>query len=285
MKKTLDLKIFLAVLVLSVALTQPLYADDASALYEFEEGELISANVFNDFFGYIQNSKSSIDSSGLVGIWSMVNFVANANYAYSSSDSLDSDNLYAYKTIDVTFSSDGDGTYSWSSLNYNPFDRSTEARHAGYTSYSGSYKVFNNVLFANYSAHSDWGTVVCVIHTVSPIKMLIFNAQNNGNAGESVFMVCDRVDIPPLKPTHLKAKSQGVAVTLTWRDNSSNETGFKVFRRKQGEKVWTELATLVSDTTVYEEIVLPMGKYWYRVRSTNVYGDSYGSNVAKATIK
>lgn len=282
MRKAWFLGVFLSVFTFSLAMMQPVYADDASALYEFEEGELISANVFNDFFRYIQNSKSIMDSSSLVGIWSMVNFVANADYKYPS-DSVDSDDLYAYKTIDVTFSSDGDGTYSWSSSGYNPFDRSTEALHTG--SQSGSYKIFNNVFFANYFADSQWNRVVCVVHKISPIKMLIVNMQNSGNADESVFMVCDRVDIPPIKPTQLKAISQGFAVTLTWKDNSSNETGFKVFRRKQGEKIWTPVASLNSDITLYEEIVSSTGKYWYRVRATNIYGDSYGSNVAKATIR
>ena len=73
---------------------------------------------------------------------------------------------------------------------------------------------------------------------------------------------------------------QAGTITVTWTDNSSNETGFKIERSSDGV-VYSEIATVGADVTQYIDAGLPNStQYFYRVRATNASGDSNFSNVA-----
>ncbi len=62
--------------------------------------------------------------------------------------------------------------------------------------------------------------------------------------------------------------------TLTWTDNSSNETAFVLQRSYDGND-WKDLATLDADVVAYDLGTLEVGvTYFYRVAATNVYGRS-----------
>jgi hypothetical protein len=89
---------------------------------------------------------------------------------------------------------------------------------------------------------------------------------------------------PPSAPSNLTAaavsKSQ---IKLTWTDNSSNETGFKI-EQKSGKNSWSVIATTGANTTTFDATGLGAGKtVTYRVRATNQAGDSAASNEASAT--
>jgi len=270
--------IFMAAVVIGAG--SALFAGDFSVPHAFEDGEIISADVFNELFAYIENATNTVTSSDLVGTWSCLNFVANGSLVRTG-DILDPQGLFAYKTVSITFYNDGDGTYSWSSTDYNPFNR-LEGKHVG--SERGNYEVFNNILFLDYFDHSDWGITAVVINKISPTRLFLSNSIH-GSGTAMFWMVCDNQEIPPAKPTQLKAVSNGFVVTLRWQDNSDNELGFKIFRKDEITKQWIEIATSPYNITTYEDIVARSGKYWYRVWATNSYGDSDGSNVAKETVK
>lgn len=63
------------------------------------------------------------------------------------------------------------------------------------------------------------------------------------------------VDVAPAAPTDLAGTSDGSSVTLTWTDNSSEETGFEVQRadKPKGKKqpVWSTIAELGENATSY----------------------------------
>jgi hypothetical protein len=71
-----------------------------------------------------------------------------------------------------------------------------------------------------------------------------------------------------ITPTNLKAKILSTnKVELTWEDNSINEEGFEIERRKEGES-YKQLATVTANTTLYiDTSVEPDTKYYYRVRA------------------
>jgi pectate lyase len=88
---------------------------------------------------------------------------------------------------------------------------------------------------------------------------------------------------PPAAPTALSAVAGKRKITLTWSDNSNNETGFKVERSTDGV-LFTQIATTTSAT--YTNGILTTGAtYHYRVRAYNAAGDSAYSNFATATSK
>jgi C1A family cysteine protease len=96
----------------------------------------------------------------------------------------------------------------------------------------------------------------------------------------------DYVSVPqtPLAPNSLSASSVSQSqINLTWDDNSSNETGFKIERSPNGATNWGQIGTVGADVTAYTNSGLPgETQFYYRVRAYNTYGDSEYSNVASA---
>ena len=74
-------------------------------------------------------------------------------------------------------------------------------------------------------------------------------------------------------------------IDLHWRDNSANETGFKVLRRRDGLPEWTEVGTTSANVASFSdgESLLPGTTYRYRVRAFNAIEISAFSNEAVAT--
>ena len=87
----------------------------------------------------------------------------------------------------------------------------------------------------------------------------------------------------PVAPTGLSAKALSMTqINLTWVDNATDETGFKVERSTNGT-TFTQVATPAQNATSYSSTGLSKNKtYWYRVRATNATGDSGYSNTASA---
>jgi hypothetical protein len=89
----------------------------------------------------------------------------------------------------------------------------------------------------------------------------------------------------PAAPSNLVATSvTSSKVTLSWTDNSSNETGFVVQRSSNGGKTWTTLTTTAANVTSYSDTTVGKRKtYEYRVYATNSYGNSAYSNTVTVT--
>ncbi len=72
---------------------------------------------------------------------------------------------------------------------------------------------------------------------------------------------------------------QAAQVTLTWNDNSSNESGFKI-ERATNSGGYGQIALVGANVTSYVDTNLASGsQYSYRVRAYNAAGDSAYSNV------
>lgn len=88
----------------------------------------------------------------------------------------------------------------------------------------------------------------------------------------------------PTAPTSLSSVAVGSAtINLSWTDNSSDETGFKVERSTDGS-TWSQIATVGAGVTSYTDSNLYGGTYYYRVRAYNDNGNSAYSNTANTTI-
>jgi len=86
--------------------------------------------------------------------------------------------------------------------------------------------------------------------------------------------------VVPTAPSNLTAKRQkNGQVTLTWKDNSNNETAFQVERSTDGA-LFTVLATTAANTTNYKDATAQKGQtYSYQVAAKNNVGLSPYSNV------
>jgi hypothetical protein len=88
----------------------------------------------------------------------------------------------------------------------------------------------------------------------------------------------------PAAPTGMVAQNVAYdSVSVTWTDNSSDETGFKVERSTDGVN-FAALATLGSGSRAYTDTsVAAASRYSYRVRAYNSYGGSAYSNIVSVT--
>jgi hypothetical protein len=89
----------------------------------------------------------------------------------------------------------------------------------------------------------------------------------------------------PAAPSDLSASFLSVSmIHLSWTDNSSDETGFKIERSPEGSSGWTQVFLTSADATAWDDSGLSPGTtYYYRVRATNGGGDSAYSNTTSAS--
>jgi subtilisin family serine protease len=88
----------------------------------------------------------------------------------------------------------------------------------------------------------------------------------------------------PAAPSSLAATVIASGVNLTWIDNSTNESGFRIYRRQQAGKKWSSwslLQTVAAQTTSYTDGSLGKGTYQYYVTAYNVAGESAPSNTVQ----
>ena len=90
----------------------------------------------------------------------------------------------------------------------------------------------------------------------------------------------------PAAPTDLTGSSRKGEVTLSWRDNSGNETGFVVERSTFVDSGFAPLATLGANATTYTDAaVVRKQTYYYRVVAVNGSARSAPTNVAGVRVK
>jgi titin len=100
----------------------------------------------------------------------------------------------------------------------------------------------------------------------------------------SVSLKADGAENPTLpKPTELKAVVAGLNVTLNWKDNSTDETGFAIFRRV-GNTI-TLLTKVDANVTTFTDNNAPAGQDQYMVRALKGDTFSSGSNIAVAKVE
>jgi len=90
---------------------------------------------------------------------------------------------------------------------------------------------------------------------------------------------------PPAAPSGLAAAATATdAITLTWVDNASSETGYEVDRAAAVAGPYGLVHTTAADATSWTDAGLPAGTpFWYRVRAVNGAGASANVGPASAT--
>ncbi|MCB9881325.1 MAG: fibronectin type III domain-containing protein [Planctomycetes bacterium] len=90
---------------------------------------------------------------------------------------------------------------------------------------------------------------------------------------------------PPAAPIGLAASAFSCqAIDLSWTDSDALEEGFTIERSAAGANLWTQIAQVAVDVTVYRDDGLtPQTAFDYRVRAFNAFGNSGWSNVASSS--
>jgi fibronectin type 3 domain-containing protein len=123
------------------------------------------------------------------------------------------------------------------------------------------------------------GIVKFTVPTVADGR--VFVATNTSLVAYGLFSA---ITAPPAAPTSLVARAVSSSqVRLVWNDNSNNESGFKIESSVDGVN-FTQVATASANATEFFVGGLnPLVTYTFRVRATNIVGDSVFTNTATAT--
>ena len=179
-------------------------------------------------------------------------------------------------------SSDGSVTVNWSA--------STESNLLGYLVYRGTSPTgpFTKLTASPISptTYTDsTGTVgTAYTYLVKTIKKETTPAGTFQNPSAASFATITAssagTSIPPA-PTNLQVSApNSTAISLTWTDNASGETGYRVERRSTPAGSFSTLATLAANTTNYTDAgpLTPGDTFYYHVIAVGSAGDSLPSN-------
>jgi len=253
---------------------------------DFKEGDILSAELMNTIIERINNSTKGFQSvDELVGTWSCVNYApADGTYpgSWGTSDhpySLITTTSPGYYKADssITFTKTGQQTVSISSTillgGLETFV--TGSPFPGPYNYVG-VMVRGNSLFTDKVSGDgnflNWPTSINFTK-LSPRKMNMEAVMASSDA----FSECIKANLPPIPAKGLSGTASGTSVSLSWTDQSSDETGFKVQTKTSVSGSWSTATTTAANATS-ASVTASSGNNWYRVLATNSNGDSITSN-------
>ena len=258
------------------------YGEDFKSIHNFSAGDVLSADVLNELFTYIKESKTVADYTYILGAWTCTSLISNEAGAQNNTSEWSfttSDNLSMKLNSTITFSDDGDSTYSLTTSSPNPivFDNTS--------SYSSPFSILEDTMTITVLKSS--GDIFGAFYVLSKLsknkfRMSLLNANESAMVN---FVICNRKNIPPDAPTNLTSSVSSKSISLSWTDNSNNETGFEINRKDSLTGSYSLITTTNQNITSYTDTVSSSGTYWYRINSTNSNGDSVGTNLVKVTVE
>ncbi|MCP5325024.1 MAG: DUF1588 domain-containing protein [Oceanospirillaceae bacterium] len=89
----------------------------------------------------------------------------------------------------------------------------------------------------------------------------------------------------PAAPSALAGSSTESQISLTWQDNSNNETAF-IIERRSGSAAFAQIASLAANTTTYNNLQVSANTlYDYRVSASNANGTSASVSISGLQLK
>lgn len=116
----------------------------------------------------------------------------------------------------------------------------------------------------------------------------VFALTDTGVSSPTTTASATTLSAPPAAPSNLVVRSVAkTSITLNWRDNSDNESGFYVERSDDGGKTWARIAALGPNSATFTNTGLARRRtYMYRVQAYHVTNGVSGySNVVSAKTK
>ena len=135
--------------------------------------------------------------------------------------------------------------------------------------------------------NDDPGLNARIVYTATTSGTVTIHATSSAIAATGAYTVTLFNGIAPSVPSapdNLAAVAASSAqIYLSWTDNGSNESGFKIERKTGVSGVWAQIATVAANATGYASTGLAANTaYYYRVRAYNATGNSDYSNEANA---
>ena len=251
-----------------------LFSEDLKIADDFREGDLLSAETFNQIFDTIEKINRTIVTEDLIGTWS-----CDAMTTRQTAGWADKSLYYLLEDAQVNFGLASEGTTGINVLSTSspsPFKRQS-------SSFSGEFSVLNNKLFTKSDGENE--SRIWSINFISESRFELTFLETSAQsfpANYSSFITCDSAAAVPAAPTSPSAVNAKTSINLTWVDSSVGETGFKVYR-KQGSNEFSLVST--QTTTSYVDSDTSEGvTYEYYISSYNENGESKKSKIVSATL-
>tara|TARA_X000000950_G_scaffold151482_1_gene186526 strand:+ start:558 stop:1709 length:1152 start_codon:yes stop_codon:yes gene_type:complete len=251
-----------------------IFSEDLKIADDFQEGDLLSAETFNQIFDTIEKINRTIVTEDLIGTWS-----CDAMTTRQTTGWADKSLYYLLEDAQVNFAIGSGGTTGINVLSTSspsPFKRQS-------SSFSGEFSVLNNKLFTKSDGENE--SRIWSINFISEFRFELTFLETSAQsfpANYSSFITCDSAVAVPAAPTSPSAVNAKTSINLTWVDSSVGETGFKVYR-KQGSNEFILLSaqttTSYIDSDTYEGAT-----YEYYISSYNDNGESKKSKIVSATL-
>jgi titin len=140
--------------------------------------------------------------------------------------------------------------------------------------------------FARYSGVPA-GVTTFVDRNLTPSTAYSYQVRANNARGSSNWSnpaTGTTLPLPPTSPSGLTATANSpTQITITWTDNSSNETSFAIWRKIGNGDFARYSGTPAGTTKFVDKNLSPNTTYTYEVRANNTGGVSDWSNTAGAT--
>jgi hypothetical protein len=134
---------------------------------------------------------------------------------------------------------------------------------------------------------TSWQDAGLTGNTTYTYRVRAYNSSGDSAYSNTASATTPAAPTVPAAPSNLRAQVKtkpNLRVNLTWRDNASNETGFRVQRSSDGGVTWTQIAQVGANVTSYSDTSVVGGTtYRYRVYAYNAAGDSGYSNIVTAS--
>lgn len=150
------------------------------------------------------------------------------------------------------------------------------------TSSAGPWGQVGTTAAASYSDASLAGS------TTYWYRVRAYNTGGDSGYSNTASATTSAATTAPAAPGNLAGSGASSSqVNLSWLDNSTNETGFKVERAASATGPWSQVGTAAAGAISYADTtgLAASTPYWYRVRAYNTAGDSPYSNTATATTQ
>ena len=265
------------------------FSEDYKSAVRLKEGDVISADVFNDILDRIELTLKTIETSELVGTWDVTwktcisggpGNCGSLNVGSGWSSSID--NLFRTRSDTWTISDDGDETYSISITNYCISGASGGQYYSdpctGRINVDSGVVLFGTTSGAGVSNDSDH-TEFYNIKRVSDSRFSLWQLKSGSNSFVSFQL--DKKNLAPNPPTALTASLSSGTVSLSWTASEGGATSYTIKAKTSATGTYSDVTTGNTSTTYSDS--LSTGTKWYRIFAVNSDGASIGSNVVSVT--
>ena len=273
------------------------FSEDYKSAVRLKEGDVISADVFNDILDKIEMTLKPIELQDLLGTWKVKQYkclggIYNENMCDGQTKWTHEgakNEIFFYREDILTIADNNDGTFSWTSAKFqllipnNETNSKYDTGNLTHKCYLSEVRILGCVL----SPQNDYnkafgGTTSAVaylnIKKTSPTQMVFYEGP-----GDLTFnhIILDKQSLPPKPPTALIASLSSGTVSLSWTASEGGATSYTIKAKTSATGTYSDVTTGNTSTTYSDS--LSTGTKWYRIFAVNSDGTSIGSNVVSVT--